>query len=173
MAGSANSVCPKARPKARPCFLMFLVNCAVAVCNYVQLISSCSSFSYIFIGFHHSQAFSDAAVAVAQIEPFECLWFEDAAIPMLCDTAEAEPGMMRKMDYPSGLICSCSNYNGLPMDYHGLSFLMSFFDNPLHSVSRGVGDTLQNVRNCHRWQQNVIDDSVVMTFRRILFVMNF
>ena len=38
------------------------------------------------------------AVAVAQVEPFECLWFEDAAIPMLCDTAEAE-------DHPNGLIC--------------------------------------------------------------------
>ena len=96
MAVSANSVCPKARPKARPCFLFCLVNCAVSVCNYVQLISSFSSFSYIFIGFHHSQAFSDAAVAVAQIEPFECLWFEDAAIPMLCDTAEAEPGILLK-----------------------------------------------------------------------------
>lgn len=57
-----------------------------------------------------SQAISDAAaaVAVAQVEPFECLWFEDAAIPMLCDTAEVAAECDRQLcgdDRPANFVC--------------------------------------------------------------------
>ena len=63
------------------------------------------------------------------------------------------------------------DYPWITMDYLSRRFL--FIIRFIPFLFGRVVEMQQNVRNRHRWQQNVTDNSVAMTVRQISFVMNF